>query len=339
VVIILEIRELLLRGGVLVIDPYSSTETPNEFLAKYGGYINEVALVAKHESGYALYKSSSAPTDAKQQDFYSTFSRIADDIGIKVYGVIHGMLDKYFGMDPKYSVEKSGGFRISDYVCPFKESYWRYLGSIAKEIVNFPTYGIVLRGIGYPSKDFCFCDQCRREFSEMTGIERDFSFEFILRDKELFDKWVEWRVENVNKAVETVVSMVRSVKPDLEVLVGAYFDPETNFIEGAREHFGQDVSKLADITSHILIHVMPWSPMLPDVGTNDYSNLLQKMLFTRNLNKADKKHSLFVWGLSEDSDWSMVSSLKKETNAEKIFVRTDYPEGYQEMRETRLGLS
>ena len=61
------IRPLLIKGWVLTIDPYSAgmPESPDEFIAKYGGSTDEIAIPAKHWLGTTLYRSSVAPNDEK----------------------------------------------------------------------------------------------------------------------------------------------------------------------------------------------------------------------------------------------------------------------------------
>ncbi|MFX0116172.1 MAG: hypothetical protein ACFFB3_16600 [Candidatus Hodarchaeota archaeon] len=110
----MDVREVLSKGFVLILDPTAkSTEAepgstdPNAFLAEHGGWIEEVAIVAKAESGHVTYKSAAAPTH--QNAIFPDFVELANDLGIRVYAVVHSMGDQYFGQDYQYTALRSGG--------------------------------------------------------------------------------------------------------------------------------------------------------------------------------------------------------------------------------------
>jgi hypothetical protein len=89
----LDVREILSKGFVLVLDPTSrSTEAetggadPNAFLAEHGGWVEEIAIVAKAESGQVTYKSAAAPTHPNA--IFADFVELANDLGIRVYAIV-----------------------------------------------------------------------------------------------------------------------------------------------------------------------------------------------------------------------------------------------------------
>ena len=87
----MDIRTISSHNLIPVIDPVFLKQSPDEFLAENGGFLSEVAVVGKSSSGFVHYRSATAPTDQETKEFFSTFSTIADSIGIKVYGFVNGL--------------------------------------------------------------------------------------------------------------------------------------------------------------------------------------------------------------------------------------------------------
>ena len=78
----MEVRNLLIRNVLPILDPVSIGTSADSFIADYGGYMKQIAAVAKHDSGFALYESSVAPIHEKYGDFFSTIANISDAAGI-----------------------------------------------------------------------------------------------------------------------------------------------------------------------------------------------------------------------------------------------------------------
>ncbi|MFX1519589.1 MAG: hypothetical protein ACFFCD_06695 [Promethearchaeota archaeon] len=334
----MELREILTRGHIPVLDPYMLNETSDEFFAKYGSFLEKIALVAKRDTGYTLYRSMSAPTDDKYSEFFSSFTQIASDIAIDVYAVVSTFVDQYFAHDPKYGAYRSGITRTPSgvFVCPVQESYWRYLTAVVKEILNFPISGIILMDNQFARQEFCFCETCRKEFSELTGLEREFVFDTLVNDPDVLSQWYDWRIKKITTALSSIVENVRET-PDIEVLINVDLDPETDYLEGSKKNFGQDVMKISDIANQLLINVLPLTPSLPQPGSPDYERVLSELAFTRDLNRIGRKYSIFNWGVT-DPEVETLEKMKADINATYLFLLEGYPETYKERREIHLGL-
>jgi hypothetical protein len=336
------IRPLLIKGWVLTIDPYSAgmPESPDEFIAKYGGSTDEIAIPAKHWLGTTLYRSSVAPNDEKYGSFFSDFTSIASEVGIKVYATFSVFPDRYFAQDPRYTSVKSGGLDVKEFVCPSQTAYWKHIVSAAREVVRHPIKGIVLMKPMYPRREFCFCKRCRREFAELAGIEFDFVLESLMRDPELYEKFLTWRAEKISTVLSEIVTAVKEEKSDIETIATVDFDSKTNFLEGTREHFGQNIPKLTEITGHLLIHLMPFDPMYPEEGSATYRKVVAQMGFAEQLQRTGKKISLYIWGVKQSTDEELFSieQLARKIGCEKIFAQADIPAVYREWREIQSGI-
>ncbi len=96
----MEVRNLLIRNVIPILDPDNMEQSADSFLADYGGYMKQIAAIAKHDSGFALYESNVAPIHEEHGDFFSTIAKITDAAGIKLYAAIYTFVDSYYGVDP-----------------------------------------------------------------------------------------------------------------------------------------------------------------------------------------------------------------------------------------------
>ena len=174
------IKEILVNDGVLIVDPKAIKETPDEFLAKYGSYMDSVCLIAKSEAGTTFYPSFTAPKDQEHGDFFSSFAQIASDIGIKVFAIIHSNIDYYLSQNPNFQMKQSGGSLIRGYICPIRQQYWYYLAELGLEVAKHPIEGIIFKDATFPRENTCFCENCKREFAEKNkSLGREFDYKQI----------------------------------------------------------------------------------------------------------------------------------------------------------------
>ena len=336
----MELREILTRGHIPVLDPYMLNETSDEFFASYGSFLERIALMAKRDTGYTLYRSMSAPSDQKYSEFFSSFSQIASDIAVDVYAIVSTFVDDYFAQDPKYGAYRSGITRapVGTFVCPVQESYWKYLMAVIKEILTFQINGIILMDNQFARQEFCFCETCRKEFSELMNLEREFVFDTLLNDPDILSQWYEWRANKITTFLSKTTSSIKELNPDIEVLLTVDIDPETDYIEGAKKHFGQDVMKLSDIADQLLFNVLPLTATLPQPETQDYERVLSELAFTRDLNRIGRRYSIFNWGVT-DPEIETLEKMKADIKATYLFLLEGYPQTYKERREIHLGLT
>jgi hypothetical protein len=334
----MEVRNLLIRNVLPILDPVSIGQSADSFLADYGGYMKQIAAVAKHDSGFALYESSVAPIHEKYGDFFSTIAKISDAAGIKLYAVLYTFIDSYYGVDPAYKTYNANGVANENFVCPAREEFWAYLQSVAEELIQYPIAGVILLGNTFVRQEFCFCEKCRKEFSEAAQIDVSFTWDGLRDNDQLFSKWLDWRAEKMYNAISGIHNVVKK-KEGLDFLVGVDIDPESGYEKGAFRQFGQDVEKLSGISGHLLLSVNPWSPILPSAGSHEYNTILEKMRFIDNITARRKKVSLKYWTLADENDYETVKSMATRFKATKLVADLDFPEKFRIWREAHLSMA
>ena len=332
----MEIRDLIAREGTLVIDPTLMHYSPDEFFAKYGSYMEAVCLVAKAEAGSAFYPSFTAPKNEKFSEFFSSFAQISSDIGIKVFAMLHSNVDLYLSRDTNFQMQQSGGFPVPGYVCPARKEYWYYLSEIAQEMSNYPIEGIILKDLTYPRIVACFCENCRREFAELNkNLKRDFSFETIDSQEWYRANWISARTKALFGMVESIVSKVHQTK-QIEILPEILVDSKTNYLEGAVEHFGQNINLFSQVSSHILLHINPFSNEFPTLGSLEHEEFITKLAPLKEKQETIN-NSLFVWGVNEAS-FNFVENIKDSIGSRNIFFSKETPASLQNRRSLHLGI-
>jgi hypothetical protein len=331
----MDIRTISSHNYIPVIDPVFLKQSPDEFLAENGGFLSEVAVIGKSSSGFVHYRSTTAPTDRDTNEFFSTFSTIADSIGIKVYGFVNGLADSFLASNPGYSAIKDGGNPNVDFVDPFKTSYTNYLKSITTEIIGFPVKGLVLDNIRFPREVYSFCENCCRRFSERYGIERIFSLTDLQKDATLLNQWLTWRKDAIENILREMSENIQSKKAiDLDITID--IDPTLDAEKGALKHFGQDISVIGKY-GNPTIHLSAWTPLPNAVDTPEYQTLLKSLIFAKNY-QTQTKLNLFIWGVENESIVPIIDALKEELSINRVYIQNHFPIDYQKRREIHMGL-
>jgi len=330
----MSVESIINQGGTFVFDPMISSMTPDEFLSAYGDSINTIALVAKSEAGSTYFPSSTAPKDPRYGETFSSFAQILSDIGVEVYAMLHGNVDGFFSRDPNFTMYQTNGTAIENFVCPNQENYWFYLSEIAAEIANRNAVtGLILSDILYPRNTTCFCENCRRTFSQDMGIDRDFSADYLSKRPEILAKWQQTRVGAIKNTISSIVNRVHQERK-LEIITEMLIDPQTNYFNGASEHFGQDLPTYTQVSPHILLHFYPWSPFPSSEAeieqlVGNMAPIIERMTTTKN--------SLFMWAPS-DASFQLARVLQRALGSEFIFFTEQQPRSYLDRRTLHLQL-
>lgn len=329
----MSIDTLIEQGGTYVFDPYDSTISPDEFLTKYGNIVNSICIVAKSERGSAYFQSGTAPKDPKHGELFSSFGQITTDIGIQTFALVHGNRDGFFSRDPNFQMQKSGGNPIPNYVCLNQKIYWQYLSEIASEISNkIPVDGIILKDVHYPRETSCFCDNCRMSFSSDHSFNRDFALDQVSKSAK-FTTWNQLRTKANYGLISAVVRRVHQEKK-VDIISELLLDPQTGYFEGAELQFGQSINQISQATSHILLHIHPWSEFPSSQNQLDelFSNLSPKLDLINSIN-----NSLFLWGPS-DAEFEYAMKIRDALGSKHIFFTESKPASYLERRSLHLDL-
>ncbi len=333
----MDIRTLSSHNYIPIIDPDYLKQSPDEFLAENGGFLSEVAVIAKSTSGFVHFRSAIAPTNRDTNEFFSTFTSIADSIGIKVYALVNGLADSFLAKNPSYSAIKDGGNPNSYFIDPFKTQYTNYLKGILSEIVSFPIQGVLLDNIRFPRENYSFCESCRRQFSDRYGIERIFSLGDMQRDNNLYAHWNQWRA-NALEAILEELSEVTTPKKNIPLAITMDIDPTLGSL-GAYTQYGQKLDFIAKYGVPT-IHLSAWSPFPTTTSAPEYQLLKQNLQFAKTFQEKNQTAlNLYIWGAENESFVDIIDALKKEISIAKIFVQNHLPQDYQKRREIHLGLS
>lgn len=335
----MEIRTISSHNLIPVIDPVYLRQSPDEFLAENGGFLNEVAVIAKSATGFVHYRSATAPANRETSDFFSTFTSIADSIGIKVHAFINGLADSFLGKNRGYSAVKDGGNPIESFICPTRESYSTYLASILNEVTNFPIQGLIIDNIRFPREEYCFCERCSRKFSAFAGIDRIFSLGDLQKDPRLLEQWKKWRQDKIEQVLATVVSKIKS-KTDIPLRITMDIDPVLNAAKGAVMQFGQDIDLIGEFGLPV-IHLSAWTPLPSSTDSPEYQVLKNSLNFLKAYQKQSpaKDVNLFVFGVESETALNVILQLKEEMNFNTGFIQNHFPQDYQKRRELHLGLN
>jgi hypothetical protein len=335
----LEIRDLLTRGITLIVEPYSLNMSPDEFLADYGGYLENLIVVAKASSGRVFYPSQVAPADEKFPTFFSELVEAAVDIGIPVGAYVNVFADAFYASDPDYMTYATGGKPIDAIVCPNKPDFQEHMEKVIKEVTQYSIQSLFLANLGYANESFCFCSDCRNEFTEYAELIHDFHAVDSSADPNLFKKWINWRKELVSKNIIDLIASAQKKKTDIHVFPTIPIDPEGEYVTGTETRLGIDIQTIAKASNHIALEAFPWTYMLPDPGSREFKEYIENLSFIESLQDSGIELVMTHWVIEGEAEFNRARALADVVNIEKIYSMLEYPVDYQTIREIRLGLT
>lgn len=338
----MKIEDLIEHKIIPIIDP-STPDSPahdgaNAFLAEYGGFVEEVALVCKKEDGKVTYRSAVAPSDRVYENFFTDFTELANDLGMKCHALAYAYGDAFMGNMPDYAIARSDGTALHSYVDPAMEAYWKHLKGIAQEVARKPIHSLLFQEFLFPRQEYPFSRHALRKFSEISGVSFDTTYSDIQRDPSVQRMFEEWRSNLITTAFREIVDLARSEHTGLEIAMVVPVDPETEWNSGFNRHFGINLDRIIEISGYVIFQIMPYSPMYPEPGTPGWDTLVRALRSSSLYEATGYKKALFVWGLANEEDIDWINRLKEEINAERVFGRLDHPPKYTEKREIHRGV-
>ena len=189
----------------------------------------------------------------------------------------------------------------------------------------------------FARKNHCLCPDCRRAFSKEADIRLQFDLEQILMDPELETTWLDWRSKIMINGFKKVVDEVWEVNRDLDLAITVDLEPEVGLDKGAYEVFGQNYAELAELTGHSLVHILPFSPILPDIGSEEYQKFIKSGKFTEQIRAKEYNQSILYWGPIKEQEYEFVKKAGEDLNASRIMIYPAYPGEYNDIRESHLG--
>lgn len=339
----MQLKELLDAGYIVILDPEANNTSMSEvlnvnsFLAEFGGAAEEIALVAKRETGFSTYRSMAAPKDSNYPTFFKDFTELVSNLGIISHGIVYSFGDAYMGADLNYTLKKSGDLEIRQFVCPTTPTYWRYLATVAKEVAKHPIQSLIFQEHFYPRAEYCFCRRCRSAFSEITGLPSDTFYSDVQKDEDLLNQFIAWRSEMITASLAEAADTAKSIKPDLEISFVIPIDPETGWFSEIEKNFGINLDQLGEIVNNFVFHIMPFSPLYP--RENDDSWVLLRDGLNRLRSRYGINIDLMIWAVEDENSLDWFLKLKNAVKARKCFVRLDTPPLFSIKREIHRGLT
>ncbi|MFX1510131.1 MAG: hypothetical protein ACFFBR_07505 [Promethearchaeota archaeon] len=334
----MEIRDLLTRGVSLIVDPRGLKTSLDDFFASYGGYLEYVVAVAKDMSGKVFYSSKVAPADEEFPTFFDEFVDTTEAVGIRTGAYLNVFADAFFAADQEFKTFTADGQPLNNLVCPNKPAFIKHMVTVIKEVAENPIETLFLGNLGYAHASYCYCNDCRNEFSEYADLRHTFQIADPSANPALYNQWIEWRVAKTSKTIQQLVTAAKEVKPDLKVIPTYPIDSESGYVAGTRTNLGLDLETIAKLSKHLAIEVFPWTPILPDPGSKDFTDYVENLSFINSLNKSGVEFSMSHWVLEDESEYNRAKSLADATEITGIYTMLGYPTTYQSLREIRLGL-
>ena len=221
---------------------------PIIYKLKSGG-VSTVIINVKDENGFVYFPSEMAEEDAiaKNVNITPFFIDKAHEEGLSVFAAVSCFRDPIAVENhPEWSQVNDKGEKSGDWVCPLNDDYRNYILNLTREVLRYDIDGIVLYDFGYAGSDYCFCEQCKREFWNDTGI--DPGKVDLSRDNYNTRKWFDWRENKITDFVKSFVKEVKKTDPD--IITGAKLqDPFSN-----RRSSGYNYEEIAKFVENLIIN-------------------------------------------------------------------------------------
>ncbi|TFF91150.1 hypothetical protein EU545_05375 [Candidatus Thorarchaeota archaeon] len=340
----LNFREFFIQKMQILFKPEDIEMSAKDFLSAYASYMEDVGIVGKGPDGYSIYPSKTAPIREEHVDFFEEWVRLNDALDIHAAVGMDLYTDGWFAKDPKYQTMNDKGVKMEHQICPNRPEFWEYGAEIVKEIGAYPVDEILLFGTGFIRDQFCFCDRCRADFAPLVDQEPErLTYQFLTENPEHHEKWHEWRSDIVHEGLKTLQQAAtesdeESGREDpLRLSVEVLLDPETGLSEGAKNEYGYDYTRIGEITKSILINLFPWSPIIPQKGSDEYSELVESLYYVNEFTRKGGRASLFRWGVTDLDHVQELKALGRDVGIDRIVTSFHYPSDYSRRRESAIG--
>ncbi|MCX7919425.1 MAG: family 10 glycosylhydrolase [bacterium] len=111
-------------------------------------------------------------------------------------------------------------------LCPSNPRSQRIMIELLCEpIQRYEFDGLNLDRIRYPTKDFCFCAYCKKQFRKETGINLT---KESLENEETLRTFYTWRKEQLNKFMQNLSNKIRKMKPAILITADVWTPNEIN---------------------------------------------------------------------------------------------------------------
>jgi hypothetical protein len=335
---------LISRGIIPVLDFRSVKGDIKPFLAKYGGHLNSIGILAKDETGRGFFQSSVVPPASPEHtSFLPTASDLFHSIGIRVYAIMPAFLDSRAARESRFRTTNRFGKQNDRFACPTNATNQVNLAKSVEELVSAKLVDdIIVIDNGYVRRDYCFCDTCQKEFALRAKLPLPLKMETLNSKAGLFEDWITWRTEVVTGLLESLTKRVAdaSAKTQKEVnfYAGVDLDERTNYAQGALQNFGQDVERIVKV-SNLALRIQPWTPIMPAERTPEHGRMFNDLRKISNfLVDNNRKAVILAWNIENETELETVKDIMKASSASAVFSFQGFPATVGAQRDAHLGL-
>jgi hypothetical protein len=335
---------LISRGIIPVLDFKSVKGDVKPFLAKFGGHLNSIGIVAKDETGRGFFQSSAIPSASPDHaSFLATSSDLFRSIGIRVYAIVPAFLDSRAAREPRFRTTNRFGKQNERFACPTNATNQANLAKSLEELASSKLADdIIVVDDGYVRKDYCFCDTCQKEFALRAKLPLPLKMETLNSKAGLLEDWITWRTEVISGLVESLNKHIADASAKTQKEVNFYaavdLDERTNYVQGALQNFGQDAEKIAKI-GNLALRIQPWTPIMPAEGTPEHGRMFNDLRKISNyLADYNRKAVILAWNIENETELETAKDMIKASSASAVFSFQSFPATVGAQRDAHLGL-
>jgi hypothetical protein len=335
---------LISRGIIPVLDFKSQKGDIKPFLAKYGGHLNSIGILAKDETGRGFFQSSTVPPASPDHtSFLPTAADLFHSIGIRVYAIVPAFLDSRVAREARFRTTDRFGKQSERFACPTNASNQSNLAKYLEELASAKLVDdIIVVDNGYVRRDYCFCETCQKEFALRAKLPLPVKMDTLNSRAGLFDDWITWRTEVVTGLIESLAKRIADANAKTQKEVNFYaavdLDERTKYSQGALQNFGQDVEKIAKI-GNLALRIQPWTPIIPAENTPEHGRMFNDLRNISNyLADNNRKAVILAWNIENEVELETVKGMMKASSASAVFSFQGFPATIGAQRDAHLGL-
>jgi uncharacterized lipoprotein YddW (UPF0748 family) len=111
----------------------------------------------------------------------------------------------------------------SEWLCPSDERNTKLeVDSMLELVTKYPVAGIHFDYIRYDGPDYCYCDKCRANFQRDAQVQVADWPKDVLKGGPLYDRFQDWRREQITRVVREVHRRAQEVRPDIVVSAAVF---------------------------------------------------------------------------------------------------------------------
>lgn len=112
-----------------------------------------------------------------------------------------------------------------DWLCPSHRENRKLEKEAMLELVrSYDIAGIQFDYMRFPNGNYCFCEGCRRQFEEDSGVRVERWPDEVLEGGARLQQWLEWRRGLQTSLVKEISRETRRIKPDVSISLAAWPD-------------------------------------------------------------------------------------------------------------------